>query len=449
MATTKKLLLRHAGAVAFTLGLSGAFVALSGVAAAPLAVGVKAPSPTPVAVAPPRAADSYAVTRRYTGTVAARRVAPLGFERGGRLIAVLAREGDRVTAGQPMARLDDRLLAARRTVWMARIARAESERRELLAGPRTQVVDQARARCAIREAELRECERHLTRTAELVERAAAPQAEQDGATDRRDAARARLELARHTLAELEAGTRREELAAQDAVVRELESELSQLDVEIAQGVLTAPYDGVVAARHQDEGTVIDAGQPVFRLIESGVPQARVGVPPAAAAKLRQDAQHTVIVRGRKHSAAVVATLPELDPETRTRTVVLALPAAAGVAPGEVVFLPTREVIRERGHWLPTHALLRSGRGLWACLVAEPIADDAVPHYVVARREVEVLHTTGDRCFVRGTLGDQELVVSGGVERVVAGQRVQPLVQSPAETPAESPAELPVQPAMRR
>ena len=53
--------------------------------------------------------------------------------------------------------------------------------------------------------------------------------------------------------------------------------------------------------------------------------------------------------------------------------------------------------------------------------SEPAADGGQR---VARRDVEVLHATTDRVFVRGALAAGERVIADGVHRVVPGQRVE-------------------------
>ena len=87
------------------------------------------------------------------------------------------------------------------------------------------------------------------------------------------------------------------------------------------------------------------------------------------------------------------------------------------------------IARERpaaGFWLPLTALTESSRGLWACFVVDALGDGrggSAATHTLARRELEVLHTDGNRVYVRGTLQDGEQVVSEGLQRLVPGQRV--------------------------
>src|SRR5204862_230717 len=66
--------------------------------------------PRPVKVAEVRLAPATE-TRAFTGVVRARREADIAFRTGGRITARLVEVGQKVTAGQPLARLDEADLA--------------------------------------------------------------------------------------------------------------------------------------------------------------------------------------------------------------------------------------------------------------------------------------------------------------------------------------------------
>jgi len=91
-------------------------------------------------------------------------------------------------------------------------------------------------------------------------------------------------------------------------------------------------------------------------------------------------------------------------------------------PGQVARLTVNEAIASAGYWVPTTALTHGTRGLWSLYVARP-AEGRSDFGEVERRDVELIHTAGDRSLVRGTLGANEHVISSGTHRVVVGQRV--------------------------
>ncbi|MEM9151355.1 MAG: biotin/lipoyl-binding protein, partial [Cyanobacteria bacterium P01_F01_bin.3] len=89
--------------------------------------------------------DGYSVQRTYTGALAAQRSSDLGFERGGRLVAVLVQEGDRIRQDQPLARLDTSNLRTQRRQLEAEKVRAMAQLAELRAGPRAEDIAAAEA----------------------------------------------------------------------------------------------------------------------------------------------------------------------------------------------------------------------------------------------------------------------------------------------------------------
>ncbi|WP_353216920.1 efflux RND transporter periplasmic adaptor subunit, partial [Sandarakinorhabdus sp.] len=125
----------------------------------------EAPPPPPVAVAMPvRTAVvrpvSGTATLLVAGTVRLKRETPLAFNTPGRIAAIAVREGDRVAAGQVLARLDITSLGATQAAAGAEVVRAKADlarSEDLFAkgwvtGPR---VEQARASMAAAQARLR------------------------------------------------------------------------------------------------------------------------------------------------------------------------------------------------------------------------------------------------------------------------------------------------------
>ncbi|MFN8825082.1 MAG: hypothetical protein ACK501_08950, partial [Planctomycetota bacterium] len=83
---------------------------------------------------------------------AVQRSAP-GFELGGVVAEVLADAGDRVAAGQPLARLDRERTQAAFDAVVAAEAAAEALLAELVAGPRREAIERAEAAVAAARAE--------------------------------------------------------------------------------------------------------------------------------------------------------------------------------------------------------------------------------------------------------------------------------------------------------
>ena len=149
--------------------------------------------PLPVNVAKIENISTYHETRRFAGTIRARKTAELAFEISGRLDSIAVEEGDTVTAGQVLAAIDRHSLNAQKNAAVARQGQAESVLAELQAGPRTQSIDSAKARVAAAESEFNRATMNLKRRRGLRATGAIPVEEYDQAVFTRKTSKANLE----------------------------------------------------------------------------------------------------------------------------------------------------------------------------------------------------------------------------------------------------------------
>lgn len=384
----------------------------------------------PVTVLRLQEVESYRARRSFSGKVVAVRESELSFERNGKIRKLSVDQGQRVVAGQVLAELDDRRLCVSRRRLDAEYAEAEAVLAEMLAGPRPQVIDAARARVDEVRADLSLLRKQKERREGLLSQQVIPPEELETLSAGVWAGEARVTVAEKELDLLLEGTRGEQVAAQRARLAQLRARLDDIEVELSEGVLTAPYAGTIVERRVDEGKVVTSADSVLRIVEDGALEVHIGLPVAIVRRLDVSEVYSVRVADVEFSARVTAVLPELDPATRTQMVILALEgdAAGRALPRQLARLELDETIDENGFWLPTTALVKGVRGLWSCYVVAPPpamgteADDN-SELRVERRDVETLHVETDRVLVRGTLASGEQVVSEGVHRIVVGQRV--------------------------
>lgn len=360
--------------------------------------------------------SSYATRREYSGSLVARRSSPLGFVRAGRVDSITVEEGDRVSGGQTLARLDTRALIQRRARIEASGKSARARLKEAQALPRQEAVRAARFQVRQAEEQLRLSLLKRERRRQLFEAGAIPREQLDEVASQTRTLGDALREARARLADLEAGNLAETIQVREASVDELDAELGSVRVDLEDSVLTAPYGGLVARRLIDEGTIVAAGQPVLELVESAALEAHIGVPYQQARLLRPGEERTLLLGHQKVPARVKSLLPEVAAQTRTVTVVLEVPDPSGFRPGQTARLEIREEVEAQGFWLPVGALVKGNRGLWSCFTVE--------EGKVQRQEVEVLYTDGDRALVRGTLAAGDRVIDEGAHRVVPGQEVE-------------------------
>jgi membrane fusion protein, multidrug efflux system len=329
----------------------------SGATAPPIAVGVMQV----------RFDGGYTVTRRFTGQVEAAARTDLGFELGGRVREMLVEEGDLVAEGAVLARLDTSALIPERAALEAELAALAAD------------------------AELARLT--LARNDALTERGFRSVAAQDDA---------RLALVR-----AEAG-----MAATRA-------RIAGVDVRLDKSVLIAPFAARVGARLADPGQTAAAGQPVLVLFDAAPARARVGLPPDLAAGLGAGDPMAVDIDGTIQTASVRQIRPDLDPGTRSRSVILTLPADTGPVLGATVSLLLEQTVAEAGFWAPLSALREGVRGSWSVMAVEatPDGDRTRP------AAVEVIHGDGAHVFLRGDLPPGARIVAEAPDRVAPGQNV--------------------------
>lgn len=377
----------------------------------------------PVDVVTVKRVDSIEQPRSYTGVIRAGRISELGFERGGKVVEILVDEGDEVSSGQPLARLDTRHLEAKRRELTAQRAEALAVLKERRAGPRRETIEAARFEVKSLKAQVELAKMKYERREGLLRRNAITQEELDTSSYEMESLAARLSAAESHLAELQAGVRPERIAAQEAVVAQLDAGLTAVELDLKKSELVAPFDGTIAERNVDEGSIVSTGAPIVRLVEEKRLEARIGLPPTTAADFEPGQPHELVVEGERYPAVVSGQRPELDPETRTRTLLLTLDSSAGrrVVPGQLARMEIMQTVDTSGYWLPVTALTRSEHGLWSVLAVTDHSHRACQTAV--RRDVEVLEVQRHRVLVRGTLQDGDRVIVGGTHRVVSGQTV--------------------------
>jgi HlyD family secretion protein len=193
--------------------------------------------------------------------------ADLGFLVAGRVLLVDVGEGDAVTNGAELARLDTRELDAGLAGARAQLDAVEARLSELERGARPQEVVTAEA--AVRSAATRAEEARLERERAVTLFAGGAISRQ--ALDRAEAAlevaASALEQAGEQLALVQEGPRTETIRAQRAATEQARANVARAEAALAYAVITAPFDGVVTERHREAGETVSPGAPVLTLLD--------------------------------------------------------------------------------------------------------------------------------------------------------------------------------------
>lgn len=214
------------------------------------------------------------------------------------IVEISVREGDAVSAGATLLRQELGSMQARLDQAIA--ARNVADRRlaELVKGPRSQEITEARAALESASSTLETETNEYRRTQDMVSRKLVSQSALDQARARRDSAAATNKQATARLHLLLEGTRVEEVEQAEAALKQAQAALVELQTSAARYVVKAPRPGRVEAIPYKLGERPAAGTPLIVMLADGKPYARVYVPEPLRTKFLPGTRVHVRVDGR-------------------------------------------------------------------------------------------------------------------------------------------------------
>jgi HlyD family secretion protein len=221
------------------------------------------------------------------------------------IIEIAVKEGDVVAAGDRLLKLDS--MSAQARLDEASAARSLAERRlaELIKGPRSQEILEARAALAGAVSVERTASNEFARVDDLVARRLLSQSQLDAARSQRDSAVAANKQASARLNLLLEGSRRESIEQAEAQLRGASAALTQVETSLARHSIVAPRPGRIEALPFKLGERPPAGAPVIIMLGDGAPYARVYIPEPRRVQFAAGTQVSVRVDGSERAYAGV------------------------------------------------------------------------------------------------------------------------------------------------
>lgn len=307
--------------------------------------------------------SKLAPTRWVPGSVISRDDARIASAEAGRLDFV-AEVGTRLKKGERLAQIDDRALRLRREELLAELRRTEAK--HTLSKTQLERLRKLEASSSIARSQLDEAQATL---------------ENDGQT----AARALAQL------------------------RQVEYDISQADVR-------APFSGIVTERYAQRGEYLQIGANIVHFVDTDRIEARVQAPLALADKVRAGMAVSVRAGGVERPATVRAIVPVGDERARQFELRVGVdPAYALVGSAVEVALPETAAIASAVLTVPRDALVRREDRTYVMRVS---GDNKAEQIAVTLRT-----SSGELVEVRGALAAGDRLVVRGAERLSAGQAV--------------------------
>lgn len=218
----------------------------------------------------PVEAESLTVRITASGTVQPVQTVNLSPKTTGILERLYVEQGDRVTQGQVIARMESDTIAAELAQAQARVAQADARLARLRAGNRPQevaqnqaAVEQAQARVSEAEARLALANERAERNRMLAADGAISQDDLDVVLNEAQTARASLEQSRASLREAQqvlsltqSGSRQEDIAEAAAALTEARASLQAVQVRQEDTIIRAPFNGIITQKYATEGAFV-------------------------------------------------------------------------------------------------------------------------------------------------------------------------------------------------
>jgi HlyD family secretion protein len=212
-----------------------------------------------------------------TGTIEAIQV-DVSAKIAGRIAERPVNEGDRVSTGQLLVRLDEAEQAAEVRRQDAAVRTAQSTLNDLLAGARREEMEDARAALQSATATREWTERDFRRAEGLFRQTLIAAQEVDRARQAYEVAVAQEKSARQKLLLLEAGARPDQIEAARGQLAQARNALDMAKTRLKEMTIFSPLDGVVLRKNLEVGELANPGVPILTLMKPSDIWVRAYVP---------------------------------------------------------------------------------------------------------------------------------------------------------------------------
>jgi membrane fusion protein, multidrug efflux system len=353
--------------------------------------------------------------RSFPGKVEAAKSAELAFQVPGLLIKEPGREGQKVARDQIIAQLRQEEFQSRLTAAESQLAQAQAALSALKAGERSEEQMRRESQLRAAQAKVENARTESERYSRLLQTSAVSRSDYELAQTTYRIAQEEEQAARQ-IVEKGAAARSEDLDAQEAVVRGLQSRADETRLQLKDSTLRAPYDGVIAQRLVNEGQPVGPSTPVVKFQDDEI-DIVMDVPESFMAnEMRNTANLAMVAQlsgasGQTFPVAIKEAAQVADPKTQTFQVRVATKRPAGFTalPGmtavvTVSYFPaggaTNRIL------VPISAVTRLDTGksvVWVVAPNQIVRPRPVTMGAAAGSTVEILNglRSGDRVVVAG------------------------------------------------
>jgi HlyD family secretion protein len=320
---------------------------------------------------------------------------------------ILVNRGDHVKAGQLLAELESRDLAASAQESRDQLDQAQSAYQTVTGA--TVPEDRTKAEADVQSARqtLDAAKKLYDNRVDLQKQGALAQKLVDDAKVAMVQAQSQLDTAQRHLESVRQVTGTEQLKAAQAQVNAARAHYDSAAAQLVYAEVRSPINGIVSDRPIYPGDTAAPGAPIVSIVDVSQVVARANIPVKDAAAIRVGRPATITGPEGVLAGKVTVVSPAVDPNTTTIEVwVQAENPGEKMKAGETVQVSIRADLIQETLLVPSAALLNSDEGGEKVMV---VGKDSVAH----ERKVAVGIREGSRVQILGGVSEGEKVVTSG------------------------------------
>lgn len=383
----------------------------------------------PAKVAEVTATDAT-ISRTYPATVLPSREIELSFKVSGQVVELPVRGASNVEAGDVIAQIETRDFVNQVKALQSQRDQAVAQLEALKAGARQEEITALEAAVDSAQAQVDQTQDALTRAETLLERGVATRAQVETAQANFRVAEANLRAQEEQLRIGQSGGRPEDIAASEAALQGIETQIKIAQDSLSDTTLIAPFDGIIARRDIENFANVSAGQSIALLQGLDIVHLAFDIPGTDVTQLTRNGAEQITnvasfdaLPGQEFEAEVVEFSVQADSATQTYRgrVAVQVPEDAVILPGMVANVVSSTQGAGEQVIAPLSAIAASADGnpfVW-------VVDEGGK---VMQRSVTLGEARGADVVIADGLSQGEIVVSAGVSEILEGMTIRPIRQ---------------------
>ncbi len=387
------------------------------------------PPVRPAKVAEVTATDAT-ISRTYPATVLPSREIELSFKVSGQVVELPVRGGGNVEAGDIIAQIDTRDFVNQIKALQSQRDQALAQLEALKAGARAEEITALEANVDSAQAQVDQTRDALTRVETLLDRGVATRAQVEGAQANFRVAEANLRAQQEQLRIGQSGGRAEDVAASEAALQGIETQIKIAQDSLSDTALVAPFDGIIARRDIENFSNVTAGQSIALLQGLDVVHLAFDIPGPDVTELTRNGPDEITnvayfdaLPSQEFEAEVVEFSVQADSATQTYRgrVAVEVPEGAVILPGMIANVVASTKGASAQVVAPLSSIASSPDGkpfVW-------LVDDSGR---VSEQTVTLGEARGGDVVIAEGLSDGDIVVAAGVSEILEGMTIRPIHQ---------------------